>query len=193
MKTRDIDIRRALNSYIHDKFSYDITTRIIHELNICYGCARVDIAAVNGSFYGYEIKSDSDTLDRLPKQVDSYNKVFDYMNLVCCEKFAKEAENIIPKWWGIYIASIGSNNSVEIKCIRGASLNKNVDPFSLAQFLWKDEVANKLKKLGADNKIYRFPKYVLWNQLAESCPIDELKLYVRNCLKQRDNWRPDSQ
>lgn len=187
MKTRDVNIRSSLQKYITDIFKYDETTKIVHELNVCYGAARVDIAAINGSLYGYEIKSDSDTLERLPKQKDIYNKVFDYINLVCSEVLLENAEKIIPDWWGIYIAQSISDETVSIIKIREAKLNTEIDSFSLAQFLRKDEVVDILKELGAEKRIFRLPKYVLWNELAENCPLNYLREKVRIILKTRYN------
>lgn len=191
MKTRDADIRSSLYDYLVKKFNYDKTTKIVHELNVCYGSARADVAAINGSLYGYEIKSDRDTLERLPQQVEFYSKVFDYINLVCSENFISEAEKIIPDWWGIFVASPDTVGSVTIDTYRTASCNMNIDAFSLAQFLWKDEVIQLLNELGADKKINRLPKYILWEELSKAFPLDVLKQRVRSSLKQRDSWKPD--
>jgi hypothetical protein len=58
-------------------------TLILQELGVCYGEARVDLAAVNGQLVGFEIKSSSDTLVRLPKRVALYSRVMDEMTLFC--------------------------------------------------------------------------------------------------------------
>jgi len=191
MKTRDIDIRGSLHQYLKDIFKYDETTKIVHELNVCYGAARVDIAAINGSFYGYEIKSDSDTLERLPQQKDSYNKVFDYINIVCSQVLLEKAEKIIPDWWGIYIAKSINDETVSIVKVREAKLNTELDPFSLAQFLRKDEIISILKELGAEKKMFRLPKYALWSELAQNCKLDFLRERVRLILKTRYNCSTD--
>lgn len=191
MKIKDVHIRNVLHDFIENKFSYDKTTRVIDELQVCYGEARVDVAAINGAFYGYEIKSESDTLERLPNQANQYSKVFDYISLVCSSKFIEHSQDIIPEWWGIYIATTDSENNVSLHCFREPVANSGVDSFSLAQFLWKDELVEILLNLGFDNKVKRLPKYKLWNLLADTCPINDLKSYVRTCLKQRKSWRVD--
>lgn len=193
MKTRDIDIRKSLHSYIANKFSYDKTTKIVNELQVCYGSARIDVAAINGSLYGFEIKSESDTLERLPQQVEYYNKVFDYITLVCSENFIIEAEAIIPRWWGVYVAAVGPDNSVCINVLREPTANNTQDSFALAQCLWKDELVKILTDLGADKKIQKLQKYKLWRQISEACSIDLLKHHVKFCLKQRTNWKSDLQ
>ena len=63
----------------------DPQTLIVEELGIRQGAARVDVAVVNGSLHGYEIKSARDTLERLPKQSELYSSVFDTITLVTAE------------------------------------------------------------------------------------------------------------
>src|ERR1700674_1251921 len=69
---RDSEIRAALRAKLHSIHSQDPETVVIDELSLCQGDARVDMAVVNGSLSGYEIKSDRDTLTRLPRQLAVY-------------------------------------------------------------------------------------------------------------------------
>ncbi len=80
----------------------DSNTRIIEEFGSCQGNARVDVAVINGSIHGYEIKSEKDTLKRPPIQKEYYNRTLDFVTLVCEETHLEKAEQIIPNWWGIY-------------------------------------------------------------------------------------------
>ena len=63
-KTRDCDIRLALENRLVQQHSNEPDTLIRHEVGICAGKRRLDMAVVNGEFTGYEIKSDADTLAR---------------------------------------------------------------------------------------------------------------------------------
>ncbi|WP_168198409.1 sce7726 family protein [Crassaminicella thermophila] len=78
MKIYDPDIRELLlKKFLKTKaFISDPTTKLIHEMDVCFGTSRIDIAVINGKIHGYEIKSEQDTLDRLPAQIESYNKIF---------------------------------------------------------------------------------------------------------------------
>jgi hypothetical protein len=38
---------------------------------------RADLAAIGSRLWGFEIKTDRDTLRRLPRQVEAYNRLFD--------------------------------------------------------------------------------------------------------------------
>lgn len=86
MLTNDFMIRSTLQKKLTDEYCTDGDTIIVNELGICQGSARVDMAVVNGSLNGYEIKSDMDTLQRLPIQKEYYSQVFDNMVIVIGEK-----------------------------------------------------------------------------------------------------------
>ena len=64
---RDSEIRNTLRATLLSEHAGDPTAVVIDELGICQGSARIDMAVVNGSLNGYEIKSDLDTLARLPQ------------------------------------------------------------------------------------------------------------------------------
>src|ERR1700722_14688560 len=66
--TRDSDIRRVLLADLYQIYGDKEQDLIVEE----FGCnsARTDIAVINGSLHAFEIKSDSDTLDRLPSITD---------------------------------------------------------------------------------------------------------------------------
>ncbi len=79
---RDSDVRKALHSRVLRDHHNDPNTLVLNELGLRHGACRVDVAVVNGSLHGYELKSDMDTLERLPAQVGLYGKVLDKATLV---------------------------------------------------------------------------------------------------------------
>lgn len=117
MKTSDADIREILHKDLNSKYNSD-DALILDELVVCHGKARVDVAVINGSFTGYEIKSEKDTLDRLPNQIEAYNKVFDNMSIITGNNHTEEVKSMVPEWWGIFTASYDDTNCVNIKSVR---------------------------------------------------------------------------
>jgi hypothetical protein len=98
---RDKDVRQALcDSVLAEIVKSDDSTRIVHELGVCQGYSRIDVAAVNGKLWGFEIKSERDTLERLETQIGYYGRVFDYLTIVVADKHLDRAEGIIPANWG---------------------------------------------------------------------------------------------
>ena len=141
--------------------------------------------------HGYEIKSERDNLERLPHQVEQYNQVFDYITLVCGEKYLDRIYDTIPSWWGVYCVK-DCISGIKVESIKEPQKNTALDPFALAQFLWRNEMMEILPKYTEDKIIRKSPKYRLWRFLSENMDIEELQEYVKTCLKTRTDWRVGS-
>src|SRR5262245_4058494 len=102
---KDSDIRSALHqTEIQRLLQDDPYSRVVDELGIFEGACRVDVAVINGSLHGYEIKSSADTLERLPAQQSYYNQVFDRITLVADACHIEQAMQIVPPFWGLIVA-----------------------------------------------------------------------------------------
>jgi len=168
-------------------------TLVIDELGLNHGKCRADIAVVNGQFVGYEIKSNNDSLRRLEQQVRSYNAVFDKISIIVGDRYVNSIQNYIPDWWGVIVSVRGPKGGVNFDTIRKARTNKNIEPISIAQLLWRDEAAEILSLKKLPPKILRQPRDVLYEQLADLLTANELRKIVRDYLKKRRNWRcPES-
>lgn len=190
MKLKDADIRSCLYEHLKDHFSYDPSTLIVDELCIAQGDARVDVAVINGSLHGYEIKSEADTLDRLERQREIYAKGFDFLTIVTGENHLRILQRTLPRWWGICVAKQISN-SVVLKVVRQAKKNPSIDPYTVAQLLWKAEVIKLLRSKGKERGLSSKPRQFLWDLLTQNMTIDELASAVRETLKERQSWRAD--
>ena len=62
---------------------------------------------VNGEFSGFEIKSDVDSLQRLPGQIAAFASVFDRVSLVTTDRHLADVKKVIPSWWGIVYSRRG--------------------------------------------------------------------------------------
>ena len=60
-------------------------------MGVWSGTVRIDVAVLNGEMCGYEIKSDRDTLERLPFQIEIYSKEFDKLTLVVGRRHEKSS------------------------------------------------------------------------------------------------------
>lgn len=189
LKTRDIDIRTSLHYFLKREYENDPDALILDELGLCQGEARIDVAVINGSINGFEIKSESDTLERLPKQTEIYNRVFDSVTILTASKFINEIQDIVPNWWGIIRAEKVAESEVHFFSVREPSLNTEIDPFSLAQLLWKDEALEILKERGLQRGYLSKPRSIIWEAIATKLSLDELQYEVRRKLKARQRWR----
>lgn len=186
--TNDYTIRRALIEELSVELRKDPQTKLVPEVEICMGYARIDVMLVNGILHGFEIKSDKDTLDRLSHQAGLYEQVFEKITLVCGERHYETAEREIAPWWGIWVAQ-NKGETIYLKKVRPAKYNPVIDPYSVVQLLWKEEVLSELQKRGLDRGVRSKPRNILWEKLAESLSIDELCLAVKRCIKNRKDWR----
>jgi hypothetical protein len=190
---RDIDIRRALLEAVREAHADERDTRYVEELSICGGQSVADLAVVNGSLHCYEIKSQRDSLARLPGQRASYDRVFDFVTVVAYESHAKRivADEMVPHWWGLIIAR-DHDGVVLLEHQREAKRNPAVERFALAQFLWRTEVMSALEQLDLARGRRRSGKAHLWRVLAEALEVHELGVVVREALKARQDWRVDT-
>lgn len=193
MSLNDRDIRTCLYAAIGDYFKNDASTRLVDEMQICNGVARIDVAAINGSLHGYEIKSERDTLERLPGQAAEYNKVFDYIYCVCAQKYLEKMTSLVPLWWGVYAVENRSGNA-HLTLARPPERNRCLDAFSLLQFLNKDELVllGIQKALGTKSALTKSPKYLLWESFSELLDVETISEYVRVTMKAREAWRTRS-
>jgi hypothetical protein len=165
----------------------DPDTLLVNELDLG-GLVRVDVAAVNGELWGYEIKSAQDTLRRLPTQVEIYSKVLDFAALVVAERHHEHALDLLPNWWYVYTAT-ESIDGVALTEVRRGSCNADVDPLHLAQLLWRDEALAELTKRGVDRGVRSKPRRAVWQRLVEVLELPELRGVVRTRLKSRVGWK----
>ena len=186
---RDRDVRQALHRKVLKEHHGQPDTLVLDELGLRHGTCRVDIAVVNGFLHGYEIKSDADTLDRLPSQIAIYSAVLDRATLVVGCRHSEKATALLPEWWGVKVAISGARGGISFENTRPAKLNPNIDALALAELLWRPEAVEVLQEKGAPPELLKKPRGVLYRHLAETMPLDELRRAVRQRLKSREHWR----
>lgn len=191
-KLRDIDVRKALHAKVLDEHHGDPNTLVLDELGLWYGVARVDIAVVNGRMHGFEIKSDRDTLERLPEQARIYGRVLDRVTVVVGHVHSEAVRHIVPEWWGIKVAIRGPRGAVHFTELRAPTMNPAVDPVAVAALLWREELLEILDGMGAARGVRGKSRDVLSRRLTELLPLDDLRATVRARLKVRPQWRVDA-
>jgi hypothetical protein len=180
--TRDPNIRSVLMCELRQQFSDPSHDLILQE----FGCkpARIDVAVVNGSLHGFEIKSDSDSLTRLAGQVEQYCRVFDFVTLICGQKLFSAARKIVPGWWGLRLARI-ENGMVTLTEIRRPKQNASQDEAALARMLWKDEALRCLRRNGYKSVTSQNSAGEIWGEAARRLKVKTLADEVRSAIKAR--------
>ena len=186
--TCDKLIRLALKKQIEKN---DAPVKIINELGILHGEARIDLAVISkGIMHGYELKSDIDSLTRLPNQMRIYNTVFSKITLVVGKRHVLKAIKIIPDWWGISIAKFNQKtDTVLLQNIREAEVNQIQDSLSIAKLLWREEAISILEDLHKAKGIRSKSRDFVYKRLAEVVDKETLSQIVSEYLCSREDWR----
>ncbi|MBL0127862.1 MAG: sce7726 family protein [Flavobacteriales bacterium] len=189
---RDRDIRTVLRDQLQKEYGHDSDTRILDELGVCQGSVRIDMAVVNGSLNGYEIKSERDTLERLPQQSVYYSKVFDHVTVVVGPSYFPSVKDVVPTWWGVVVAKPTEGGGPELVQKRKPKKNPSLDPYSIAQLLWREEALEVLHERGLSQGLLSKTRKQIWQTLADYLRLDELRDTVRAKLVSREGWRSDA-
>jgi hypothetical protein len=183
---KDPCIRQLLKKTELIDFYGDINSKVVEELSLPIAGARIDIAVINGSLYGYEIKSASDNLLRLPSQMEAYLKVFDYISIATEEQHLEHVLEKLPEEIGVILCD--EKGPRKITKIREPQLNSKKEAFYIAKLLWREEIFECLTKHQISfNKKDR--NWLLCEALAANLNIDVLSEDVRETLKNRLNWK----
>jgi hypothetical protein len=174
-------MRHVLTSHLRHERRH---ARLIPEMGVSHGDARIDLASVDESLDGFEIKSDHDDLRRLPTQAVAYGQVFDRLTLVTTERHLTAAQRAVPEWWGL--ATINCSRS-SVDQLREANQNPECDPLSVARLLWRPELEVALATGPIRRR--RTSSIAMRQELVQSMPTDELRALVRQCLIDRTSWR----
>src|SRR4029450_4537510 len=147
---------------------------------------RADVAVIGNKIEAFEIKTDQDSLRRLPRQVAAYGRVFDQCTAVVAERHVGETLAMAPRWWGGLGATIVDAISFETARVPG--INEAVDAETLVRLLWRDEVAAALTALegppGAGAA-----RSSMWGEFLQRVDVDGLRRIVRQALRGRDPSR----
>lgn len=181
MKRAEAPLRALLETHCRRTHPPDVFLR--HELGIAAAGARIDLAAIDTILHGYEIKSDHDTLARLPGQAAAYGRVFDRLTLLSGPKHLPAAEDLLPDHWGLLLDQDGA-----LTQIRPASPNNGTSPYSIAQLLWRDEALAELARIGAQRGVTRAARHYVWLRLAQTRTREQLRDLAVQTLRNRTAW-----
>ncbi|HAQ6198865.1 TPA: sce7726 family protein [Enterococcus faecium] len=183
LKMKDRDIRTLTLNELYQKHANETNTKVINEMGLINGESRIDIAVINGILHGYELKSESDNLLRLPKQIENYNKIFERMTIVTDRKYLENVKELVPDWWGIMIVK---NDRTGLREIRKGRKIKTQDEEALLNLLWKEEYNGLIDLLGYPKSLKRMRKKQVFDILLEDNRKSIIKKYIYDALRARN-------
>ena len=176
----ELAVRSALRDHLLAAASAG--TEAVDELWVPRSNERADVAIINSHLAGFEIKTERDTLQRLPRQAEAYGRIFDRCTAVVAARHARAAVEAIPAWWGI--VEVSANGHVTFTERRKARANPAIDPDILVRLLWREEVATALAGLHVDAPP-RASRSALWTALLDATDLAKLRAIVRRALLAR--------
>jgi hypothetical protein len=137
-KLTDKEIRHALLVNLGRRANPPRAT--LEEVHVCNGNAIADVVAVYKTMHCYEIKGETDSINRIVRQSQFYDQAFPLISLVTTANHLRRAEIIVPKHWGIVLANSANSASVTFKHVRGAARNPSYLPEIALLSLWRSEL-----------------------------------------------------
>ena len=186
---RDSDIRVALHTKQLRRLKAHPDTLVIDELGLAHARSRIDVAVINGSLHGYEIKSAKDTLDRLDAQIGIYRQTLQKLTFVAASRHVQGVLTRAPEWCGIIEAEQGPRGGIRFSVVRNARVNPDIDAVMMAHLLWRTEVVDLLTQLGYAPKELRRPRRQLYEMLCEALTLREIIASIRTFMARRQAWR----
>jgi hypothetical protein len=187
--TTDSDIRLALHSKRLRHQKSRPGTLVIDELGLAHARSRVDVAVINGHIHGYEIKSAQDSLDRLGAQIDIYRQALQKVTIVAARRHLPKIMASVPDWCGVIEVVQGARGGIQLRSIRAARMNPDIDPVMLAHLLWRPEVLDLLSRVGYAPKLLRGPRKQLYEMLCEAMTLRDITAAIRKFMARRQKWR----
>ncbi|MGV1005133.1 MAG: sce7726 family protein [Candidatus Nanopelagicales bacterium] len=144
---RDIDVRQALVAAVARRVGTQPHV-LVPEVDVRWTVpARMDALLVADRISGFEIKSDVDSLTRLPRQIEAYGAVVERAVLVVGDRHLASGTEVVPPWWTIWGAR-WRDNEVVIREVRRGRLNPDLNPLAVTSFMSRDDLSEALRARG---------------------------------------------
>lgn len=184
---RDTDIRLALAAAIGRQYR-DRDYLLVPEVDIICGIpGRIDALLVADRIWGFEIKSDLDTLRRLPRQLEAYGPVLERGTLVAAARHIEGVEKLLPSWWAIWVA-VERNGAVALDVHRAGRANPELSLHAVADFVSREELVRHLRTQGITG-YSKYSVYELRDQVVRLHSRREFLSLARWVMSSRGDWR----
>lgn len=110
------------------------TAQLLTEVRV--GQSKADVVVINGTSTAYEIKSEYDSMARLSGQLESYSRVFEYVNVVTAPSQMDQVMALAPQHVGVLVLT----RRLTLSTVRAAGSNTvNMEHAALFDLLRKPE------------------------------------------------------
>lgn len=166
-----------INNFCFNKSPRNNVT--IFELNSSN--SRADLCMINGSSIVFEIKTEYDTLQRLDKQINDYETVFDYINVIIPIQYIEPVRELLPVNVGIITYKQNRLGNVSFEILREPTQNLNTNPVIQLNQLSKKEILKYLR----NKELSELPKQKLIEVVKETKTSEYINKMYKIIIKQR--------
>lgn len=178
---READVRDLI---LRDVLGDLDQSEVVYEFWIPGSNVRADLVALTPTMRAFEIKTDRDTLRRLPSQARAYQCVFDTCCAVVAPRHLGAVAQTLPKSWGLYVVGESAARPT-VSCERPPAPNDEIDSATLVRLLWRDEACSALRSLGHEPEPSQ-TRSSMWEDIMGICTPESLREIVRTALSTRD-------
>lgn len=107
MNNAEARLKAAVIDRLISSKIFDANSVLVSELTVANWAHRTDIVLANGKLWGFELKSERDSLSRLPTQIEAFSQHFEKFVVVVADKFEARAEKLVRNvsGTGLWIAT----------------------------------------------------------------------------------------
>lgn len=114
---------------------------ILEEVRVHNGNAIADVVSIHTRPHCYEIKGETDTVSRIVRQGEFYDRAFQRITLVTTENHLTSAAKLAPAHWGVMVAARCSAKGIPIlRYVRKATDSPVFDKQIALLTLWRSEL-----------------------------------------------------
>ncbi|MDO6840777.1 sce7726 family protein [Paraglaciecola chathamensis] len=173
------DIKALVVERLKVKGILGVGDTLISEFTVDNRSRRTDLLLVRESdIWAVEVKSEFDSLHRLPLQVDKYNAFFDKVIVACAQKHTQEALKITPQ--NVEIWEITKQQ--DIKIIRRGKIAKVKNKELLLKLFKRSELNKLARKTDADLTFSDKKELIT---LLSKVPLKDIRTAVIDSIKSR--------
>ncbi|NHC44350.1 sce7726 family protein [Motilibacter aurantiacus] len=184
---RDPDVRSALVTALAQRLGQRPHV-LVPEVDVRWTVpARLDALLVADRICGFEIKSDVDSLARLPRQIQAYGAVVERAVLVVSERHRAAALEAVPHWWSVWVAGLKGEHVV-IRSAKRGRLNPALNPLAVSTFLTREDLLHALRSRGHAG-LSSFTVDQLRQQFTTGIAAREAVRVARSYMIERRDWR----
>ncbi|MFJ3114905.1 sce7726 family protein [Pseudomonas protegens] len=178
---REKEIKAALIDWLYARGMVRDAV-VINEMVVANWARRADLALANGRLYGFEIKSEFDSLKRLPGQIESFRRHFDKVTVVAASKFVPEIVRSYPVEVGVLEVYLKSGR-VTLRQVRAGRIEEVKEQQVIASLITRAEIERLLRLESIKFEAGSSRKALL--QYIDLISVKKLKTFALECIKER--------